>query len=708
MRFSDFEENKKYLTNQYAKADYSRSDGMECKKLYDSLKDIYHNEQSKQIGKGKVLKHYFENVRLCINPHDIFSDMMECFLSPRNLTDEQHGKYKKIIPKIEDMKNEGAFFANCDFGHTMPDWDFVMKNGICGILDIAEMHLKNDSLTNSQKEFYLSVKYAYEGILIYIKRLYECALKFNTPNSKFAAENLKNLLFRAPETLSEAMQLYFIFYQAQHSAEGENLRSLGALDDILYPFYKHDIENGIDEDEIRRLIRYFLYKWTAMQFPANIPFSLCANTNELTYIILEEYVLMDIIDPKIHIKCKDTTPEDIYEIVMKSIRKGNNSFVFVNDEVAVSMLEKTGMTHNDAENYTLIGCYEPSAVGKELPCTCNGGINMPLAVEAVLSGGKKFNSDTTIGLKVTSEFSSFDEFYSAVKDQLKQWIELSMVEINEIEKDYPQIHQAPIMSATFGKCLKNGVDAYASGVEYNNSSICTFGIATLTDELIAIKKAVFEDKIISLNDLTNVLKTNWKDNATLHKTMMNYPKYANNLKEPDMLAKDITEYVASLINKKPNGRGGVYRLGLFSIDWRMAYGKKTGASADGRKAGEPVSKNMCASVGMDKNGITAIINSVTKFDYTMVPDGTVLDLVIHPSAISGDDGIEIMKNILKVYLNRGGYALQINALDAQTLKKAQKYPEQYKNLQVRLCGWNVYFLDLDIESQNDLIKSMEW
>jgi len=193
----------------------------------------------------------------------------------------------------------------------------------------------------------------------------------------------------------------------------------------------------------------------------------------------------------------------------------------------------------------------------------------------------------------------------------------------------------------------------------------------------------------------------------LRKKLVDYPKYGNNISETDEMAKDIINFVASQINNKPNGRNGVYRLGLFSIDWRMEYGKKLGASADGRFAGEPVSKKMCASVGMDRNGVTALINSITKFDYSIIPNGTVLDLTLHPSAISGEDGIEVMKNLLRIYLKRGGFALQINALDSETLKKAQADPENYRNLQVRLCGWNVYFLDLDIDSQNDLIRSME-
>lgn len=153
--------------------------------------------------------------------------------------------------------------------------------------------------------------------------------------------------------------------------------------------------------------------------------------------------------------------------------------------------------------------------------------------------------------------------------------------------------------------------------------------------------------------------------------------------------------------------GGVYRLGLFSIDFIIPYGKKLGASADGRFSGEPISKNMSASVGMDKKGITGLIHSVTHIDYTLVPNGTTLDLHIHPSIVSNEEGIQVMIDTLKLYLSRGGFSMQINVVSPETLKAAQKNPDKYRNLQVRLCGWNVYFTDLDTDSQNNLIKSME-
>lgn len=707
MKITDFNENRAKISNQYEYF-YKCADEEKAKALYEELKKIYYGEKNKNIGFGKAIKHYFKNVELFINPADIFADIANAAYSPVCLRDEEYPKYAKKSD-YSAVQSERAILAVSDFGHTMPDWNRIFSLGISGILAEAEEYLKKTDLTVQQKSFYLSVKYAYEGVIIYISRLKKMCENTETPNTLFASENLQALLTGKPHTLSEAMQLYFIYYSVQYLTQGNSLRSLGAVDDILFSYYEHDTKKGIcSEENVRELIRYFLFKWNSRQILANMPFNLCTHTNKLTYLILEEYIKLNIPDPKIHIKCSESTPDKAIKIIMNSIRNGNNSFVFINDKIVKNALIKSGIEPSDASDYTLIGCYEASAAGKEIPCTLNGRINMPMAVESVLNRGKRFNSDNLIGTDFGESFSSFEELLNAVKLQLKQWSEITIHEINRIEAQYPNIIQAPILSATFESCMENGKDAYAGGAKYNNSSICIFGIATITDELTAIKKAVFEEKIISLPELKAVLKNNWRNAEALRKIMRDkYPKYGNNIDEADDLAKELTEYMSKCINGKQNGRSGWYRMGLFSIDWIIEYGKYLGASADGRFSGEAVSKNLSAGIGMDKKGVTGIINTVTKLDYTDTPNGSVLDLHLHPTTVSGEAGTDIMINLLKTYLYKGGFAVHINVTDPNTLKKAQLNPEKYKNLQVRLCGWNVYFTDLDTQMQNNLIMSME-
>ena len=256
--------------------------------------------------------------------------------------------------------------------------------------------------------------------------------------------------------------------------------------------------------------------------------------------------------------------------------------------------------------------------------------------------------------------------------------------------------------------MASGKDSYEGGVKYNNTSINLLGLASAVDSMLAVKYAVYDKKIVSLKEFTEILKNNWKDNEKLRLIMSRRcEKYGNNTSEANELAVWISEYAADLINGRENGRGGVYRCGMFSIDWYASFGGVTGASADGRFAKEPLSKNICTVIGKDKNGVTDIINTVTNIDYTKFPNGAVFDAMLHPSAISGDDGLEAAIGLLKTFMKKGGMAFQLNVLNPHILKKAQKNPKMFETLQVRLCGWNVYFVNLSEREQNEFIKMAE-
>ena len=229
-------------------------------------------------------------------------------------------------------------------------------------------------------------------------------------------------------------------------------------------------------------------------------------------------------------------------------------------------------------------------------------------------------------------------------------------------------------------------------------------IASFVDGLCAVKRLIFDEKRYTLSEFAEILAANWEGYEPLRLEIRRFPeKYGNGNAVADMLAKEFAEFVAGISNNKPNGRGGVFKAALFSIHDCFTHGKVTGATPEGRFAGEPLSKNLCADFGMDKNGITALISSVTKIDHSDFPTGSVLDFVIHPSAISGDEGLNAFKGLVDTYFKRGGFALHGNVFDADTLRDAQKHPEKYGNLQVRVCGWNAYFTNLPKEQQDAFI-----
>lgn len=696
VKFLSFEENREKMLGQYVRV-FESYDKAYSESLFKEVKAIYDGEKYEVLGKGKALKHFLERVEIFVNPRDIFADLSVNENTPLRIRKEVYATFHKKRGEARLLTNNGAIFANGDYGHTSPDWKRVLTLGITGMIKEAEKYLGEKDITEEQRAFYTSVKYAYEGMLAFTKRLYEAVKADSSENCRFTAENLLALTKGAPANIAEAMQLFFIYYVVQQKHDGAVLRSLGEVDTLLYPYYLKNTETGeFSEEELRELIKYFLFKWYTMKQEANIPLDLSDEPNELTYMMLEEYVNLDIHDPKIHIKCTPKTPDKLISFVMNAVRNGNNSFVFMNHKVIKQSLEKIGVKVDGAEDYTLVGCYEPLVVGKELPCTVNGKINMPMAAELVMK-------DVRNGKKI----ESYRDFESCVKEKIKYFIDVSVEEINTIEEKYPKIFQSPILSGSYECCMERGLDIYSGGAIYNNSSISCFGLATLVDGLLAVNKIVYTDKKLTLEELADVLENNWQDREDVRLEIKRSDlKYGNGNKEADELAADIVRFLSDNINGRANGRGGVYRLGLFSIDWIFKYGAAIGASPDGRLAGEPVSKNLSASVGMDKKGVTGLIRSVSKQDHTLAPNGAVLDISLHPTSVSGDEGLEIMKSLLSIYFGGGGFALQMNVVGRETLVAAQKEPEKYKNLQVRLCGWNVYFTELEREVQNQLIESM--
>lgn len=221
--------------------------------------------------------------------------------------------------------------------------------------------------------------------------------------------------------------------------------------------------------------------------------------------------------------------------------------------------------------------------------------------------------------------------------------------------------------------------------------------------MLAVKRLCFEQEV-SFDELRTMLAADWKGYETVRAARLNdTEKYGNHIREADRIAEDLFCAFERTINGQPNGRGGVFRCGLFSVDWRFFMGEATGATPDGRRAKEPISKNTAAVIGQDRQGVTALLQSMLTIDGSATPDGNVADVVLHCSAVSGDDGFEAFVTLVKTYLQMGGFSVHLNVLNPEELRRAQKNPAEYQNLQIRLCGWNVRFVDLSREEQDEFI-----
>lgn len=600
----------------------------------------------------------------------------------------------------------------CDYGHTSPGWDDLLSLGFVGILSRLEEKLQGDGLNEERKEFYSAGVKVWRAALAYTGKMADRAEKLGKAT---VAETLRALTVRAPETLWEAMTAIVLYYDLQQAVESTPVRALARVDHLFYPFYKRELDRGtLNEEGATELTDRFLRKLNDYKVPANIALAIAGTRNDGTtyvndysYILLRRLVEQNLPFVKVHFLYDPSLPEDFMRIVFEGIRKGSNSFVFIGDRATKAALEGIGISREDADYYTVIGCYETAGF-EEVPCTCAGRVNLAKALELTLTGGRDILSGKQIDSVQDTDFESFEALLEAFLLRVDECCEAVFDLLDTREAMMADFHTAPFYSATMRTCVERGRDVYASGAKYNNTSINALGVATAIDSLLAVKKIVFDDGLMSLDALVEVLEKNWEGNELLRqKVKRTFPKYGMGDAYADSLARTVMERMADKINGRPNAKGGVYRFGAFTVDWRFAFGEKTAASADGRLAGETISKNLCATLGADREGVTAHIASAARLGGKITPNGSVVDIAFHSSAVRGENGMQAMMASLKAFSLAGGSSIQYNVLNAETLRDAQKHPENYPNLQVRVCGWNATFISLTEKEQNEFIRQAE-
>ena len=646
-----------------------------------------------------------DNCEITIPENNRFFVDVNCSEIPNHICRRRMRNYDSEIAEngLSAGQKTLAFTGNYDFSHTTTEWKSVISLGISGLRKRISEYAKKNKDDKKKQRFYNEISKVYDAALRFMKRASEVAAE----NGKTEmATGLVNLTENAPSNLFEAMQTTIIYYVLQTVFEGTYLRTLGRFDSLFYPFFVKESKNNV-----KALFLDYLKEIDQLKAPSNIPFALGGTDifgndliNELSYIILDAYTKANTNNTKFHMLCTENTPEDIIKNALDAVRKGNNSIVFMSDGKIIESLEKMGEKHEDAVNYHVVGCYECGGEG-ELTCSCNARVNIPLALELALNNGKTMLTDKQVGPENNGCFDSYDALYAEFKKQLVYMCNCAMKMTDLCEAQYKHVHSAPILSGTYTSALEKGGDLYCDyAAKYNNSSVNAIGLATAVDSLIAIKKAVFEDKLLTLDEFVKILKSDWKDSEPLRLLVKNkFPKFGMNDGKTNALAKDIVDVLSGAVSGKPNVKGGIYRLGLFSIDWRWEFGRKTAASADGRKTGETLSQNTSATFGADRDGATAHLLSVVSIDMSKTPNGAIVDIDLHSSAVRGENGLNTLFSTLKTYFELGGFAVQYNVLDTEVLKDAKLNPEKYPNLQVRLCGWNVLFSSLSEKEKEEFI-----
>lgn len=719
----DFDKSRSLIENEFEEAQFDPATGLDAETLREKLSEfikIHEGKYPMPILRAKAYALLLENVQIQINPHTIFADKLNIGIDytsfatndlfektlfwptrARVLSEKLGEEYAHAQKGIEI--SVGAPYA--DFWHTVPNWPNILELGFAGILakakECKQIAMAQEDCTAEKIHFYDGIIICYEAILNYYRRVYEYSLQFDIPEY---SENILYLIDNPPETLYQVMLTAIMFLYMEEIGT-ERARSLGPIDRLYYPYYKKELEKGTSVEQIREYFKFFFIHFTATKRFAQQPFTLGgadaegnSYVNELTELILDVYDSMNILDPKIHFRYHKGIKDTVMLKILDMIRRGNSSICLINDEVVLEGYARIGIPKEDAVNYVALGCYEPIIMGKEEAEIGAAWLNMAKALEFALNEGKDIATGYQYGPVTPSSYGSYEEFYQGFLTQLDNILQFSLKHILDQSKFNQQINPSPLYSSTFTQCLEKGMDVHEYPLEYNNLSIKCFAIATVVDSLMAVKKFVFDQGTVTYEEMKQAVLANWDGYEELRRQIRkDEEKFGNNLPGPDQIMVDLVTHLTDFAKGVKLERGGVLRFGMDSITNNLW---DTYATPDGRNAGEALSRNLCPTSGMDKKGITAYMNSMLKLDHADLLDSAILDYMVHPSAVQGEKGLQDFYSLVRAYFGRGGFALQGNIVDTSALRDAQLHPEKYSTLQIRVCGWNEYFVNMPKEKQD--------
>lgn len=677
--------------------------------------------------KAKAFAAVTENARIDVNPCDWFVGFYNwgrplSFVTSGKWASEVMARIPEEASAMKELSRSGAVAIWPDFDHVIPNWDALMEYGFPGLLERAKTYHErcraSGTMTPEQDAFYKGIEITYKAVLVLIDRYVHLAEKGTGEKSALQAQCMRRLRDGAPTNTYEALQAIYLFFILCECVDNYQTRSLGnGLDCTLAPFWRKDLDSGaFTETDLRGFVAYFLSQYASIGNYWGHPLYLGGTNadgstkyNEVSEAILEVYGDLGIYNPKIQVKVNTGTPKKILYKVYDLIRTGISSFTFCCEPGMMKAVMSYGATEDEAREYEISGCYE-TRVRSDESSTGTGYVNALKAVELAMNNGIDPGTGLAVGIRTGElcELRTFNDFYHAVICQWMALVDKTIHIADSFEGSLEVINPSNMYSATVVRALKRGVDGYAKGVKFNNSSLLNCGFASMVDAVMAVKDLVWESGVTTLAELKAAMDADWCGYEGLRKKALECRhKYGSGDPETDRTAAMLARVFANRVNGRPNARGGVYKAIMHSARQFIIQGSATGATPDGRRAGEEESKNASPVNGMDRGGVTTLIRSVTLLEPWSYPESFCLDILLHPSAVAGDAGLAAMDALVMTYLDGGGMTVQFNVFSSATLRDAQEHPDRYKNLQVRVCGWNVLWNNLSREEQDAYILRAE-
>lgn len=657
---------------------------------------------------ARCFDYLVDNVAIGFSKHDYFPAVSAWDRHGRPMsavlwshTAEVDAKYSPgLAEKIAKLGREGRAGIGKDFDHSAPDWVDILAIGFPG------MKKRVDAYT-ADTPFYRAEKRAAAAVMRFLDRLVAVAKAHpdaGSPRLRRTIASLERLREGPPRSVFDIMQFTMVYFILSEPLNYFQVRTFDNIDVRWWPYYQADLAAGrTSEAQFREDFHHFLWQFGSIDNYWGHPIYLggthkdgSSAYNPLSMIILDVVEKAALPTPKFQLKMADNTPDEIWRKVLGMLRKQAPLCLMSEKNMARSM-KKTGLTDEECRDLLIWGCFEylPRAKGN---CTSASSINLPQPVVEIFSKVAK-------GSFKAATFEDFKREYYRI---LHYNTDLSVECLTEGERHLAEINPALVLSLAVPSALEKGVDAFSLGYKYNFTAIAECGFATAVDSLLAVKEFVYDKKTVSLEELARILAADWKGHEELRLRMRNSKlKWGCGNPEADALAKEVVETFTSRFVGKPNGRGGMFVCyGLNSRGYINA-GRKTPATPDGRRKGDFFSKNMAPSVGAETEGLTGSIKSYGAIAPENFPCGSIYDIMMHPSTVAGEKGLDVFRALVERFYDGGGVALNINVVSPETLRDAQKHPEKYENLQVRVAGWNIRWNDIPKIEQDEYIARIE-
>lgn len=622
-------------------------------------------------------------------------------------------------------------------GHIIPDIQIWLEKGPSGLLEDVKGCLQNPRLTKKQKEFYKSAEISLNGVIRFFERYAELAEKLSESGKSMyrkdyhtIAEICRKLETQSPDTYREALQsVWFLMVCLQMESNAASI-SLGRLDQYLFPWYQKDIErNVMSREEALELTECFFLKFNQIvcmrsgieaKYFAGFPigFNLVIGgkdeegrllENELSYLFLEAQKELHLPQPNLSARLCGQSSEEFLEACTDCVSKGGGLPQFFNDEVIIPALERAGLTKRDAANYGIVGCVELAGCGNMLGWSNASMFNVVKVLELALNHGK----DLLTGEQITEDlggldtYRTYEELEDSLKKQIKFFVERMVHFHNTVDRLHAEFLPTGLLSSVVRGCLDKGLDVTAGGALYNSSGMQFVQVANLIDSLEALKETVFAGRI-SGKELLRQLQKNWPDEGMRLYMKRVSLKYGNDIPEVDGMANKWIDCFCEELKRYKNVRGGNFRAGLYTVSSHVPMGENVGAGCDGRKAGEPLADGgISACSGCDRLGPTAMLKSASAVKNEDISNGTLLNMKFSPSIFKDERDRQKFRSLLRSFVSLKIQHVQFNVVDKEELLAAQKDPENYRSLLIRVAGYTAYFTALDQKLQNEIIRRTE-